>query len=76
MKKIIAIIFLAASGMGLLVPDPVPFIDEGILIMVALNSLAYLGLDVRKLFGVKGKDFKKAKAENAKEGKDGQTIDV
>jgi len=73
MKKLIAIVFLVASGLGLMVPDPVPFIDEGILIMVALNSLAFLGLDIRKLFGVKGKDFKK---EEVKKQKESETIDV
>jgi hypothetical protein len=38
------------------VPDPLPFIDEGLALVIFLNALAYLGLDLRGLFGMgKGK---------------------
>ncbi len=31
--------------------DPLPFLDEGLALLVLLNSLAYLGLDFHWLFG-------------------------
>ena len=81
MKKIIAAILVAASGLYLLIigplpfgaMDPLPFIDEAAALLVLLNSLAYLGLDIRKLFGIKGKDIKE---DVVKAKKDDQTIDV
>ena len=53
-KKFIAVVMVVASGVGMLIPDPLPFLDEGVLLLVLLSSLAYLGLDLRKFFGMKG----------------------
>ena len=56
MRTIVAAILAILSGIYLAfgwVPDPLPFIDEGLALVVFLNSLAYLGLDLRGLFGMK-----------------------
>ncbi len=70
MKKLMAILLAAVSGTALAldvaIVDPIPFIDEGILLVIFLSSLAHLGLDLRKFFGVKG----------GKTSKEGETIDV
>ena len=58
MKKLIALLLALGSGLYLgtigIALDPLPFIDEGVAILVLLNSLAYLGLDLRRFFGLKG----------------------
>ncbi len=70
MKKLVAILLAAVSGIGLAfdiaIIDPIPFIDEGVLLVVFLSSLAHLGLDLRRFFGVKG-----GKATDK-----GETIDI
>lgn len=70
MKKLLALLLAAVSGiclaLDIAIPDPLPFIDEGVLLVVFLSSLAHLGLDVRRYFGVKGK----------KAASKGETIDI
>ena len=69
MRKLLALIMAVLSGGYLLfgwVPDPIPFIDEGVALVVFLNCLADLGLDLRSLFGVKVE----------KKPQEGQTIDI
>lgn len=63
MKKFIALVLALGSGLYLatigILPDPIPFVDEGVAILILLNSLAFLGLDLRRFFGLKsGKDKK------------------
>lgn len=56
-KKLIALILALASGVYLAfgwLPDPIPFVDEGVALVVFLNSLAHLGLDLRRFFGMGG----------------------
>jgi hypothetical protein len=69
-KKLVALLLAIASGVYLatigIMPDPIPFIDEGLALAVLLSSLAHLGLDFRGFFG-KGKGKKE---------KEGQTIDI
>jgi hypothetical protein len=70
MKKLIAVLFALASGLYLLsigpAPDPVPFLDEGVAFLVLINCLAFLGLDLKRFFGLKSKKRNTA----------GQTIDI
>jgi hypothetical protein len=70
MKKLLALLVAVVSGTALAldvaIVDPVPFIDEGVLLVIFLSSLAHLGLDLRRFFGVKG---------NKKPAK-GETIDI
>ncbi|MDE0826337.1 MAG: hypothetical protein OSA48_05980 [Akkermansiaceae bacterium] len=69
MKKLIALILALASGLYLAfgwLPDPIPFIDEGVALVVFLNSLAHLGLDLRRFFGLGG----------GKKEENGQPIDI
>lgn len=58
MKKLIAALFAGASGIYLatigILPDPIPFIDEGLAFIVLMNSLAVLGFDLRRFVGMKG----------------------
>jgi len=42
---ILSILYLLTLGM---MPDPLPFIDEGLALAVLLNSASYLGYDLRK----------------------------
>jgi len=58
MKKVFAVLLLLASAFGLAIPDPVPFIDEGLLFIILINSLSMLGLDLRRFVGMKGKKNK------------------
>lgn len=53
MKKVFAVLLLLASVFGLAIPDPVPFIDEGLLFIILINSLSMLGLDLRRFVGMK-----------------------
>jgi hypothetical protein len=55
MRRRIAWIIAIFSGVLLLIPDPVPFIDEGIALIVFVKSMAYLGYDVRKWLPFFGK---------------------
>ncbi|WP_411844716.1 hypothetical protein AAFN60_11935 [Roseibacillus persicicus] len=58
MKKLIAILLASASGLYLatlgILPDPIPFIDEGLAFVILVNSLAMLGFDIRRFVGMKG----------------------
>ena len=76
MKKAIATLAVLMSGGYLLtlgiLPDPVPFIDEGIALVVLVKSLAYLGIDISRFVPFMSRKVKPEKAP----GGDGQTIDV
>ncbi len=72
MKKLIAAFLALLSGLYLatlgILPDPLPFLDEGIALLLLLNCLAYLGLDLRGFLG--------RKPEPAPVRARGRTIDV
>ncbi|MEM1084975.1 MAG: hypothetical protein AAGI48_12760 [Verrucomicrobiota bacterium] len=74
MKKALAFVFAAASGVYLLTigiaPDPLPFIDEATALLVLVKSLSVLGIDISRFLPFLGK--KGAKAEK----KDGPVVDV
>lgn len=59
MKKVFALLFAILSGIYLVVggplPDPIPFVDEGMAFLIFINSLAALGLDLRRFVGMGGK---------------------
>jgi hypothetical protein len=78
MKRRIAWLAAAASGIYLLVsgpiPDPLPFIDEATALLVFVNAMAFLGYDVRRWIPFLGKGRKTA-ATPPKSPKD-VTIDV
>lgn len=42
---ILSVLYLLTLG---IIPDPLPFIDEGLALAVLLNSASYLGYDLRK----------------------------
>ena len=60
MKKVFAVLLLLASLFGLAIPDPVPFIDEGLLFIILINSLSMLGLDLKRFVGMKSSKKKNA----------------
>ncbi|MBK1835352.1 hypothetical protein [Roseibacillus ishigakijimensis] len=63
MKKFIAGLMAVSSGLYLATmgiwpegvwPDVIPIIDEGIAFIILVNSLAALGVDLRRFVGMKG----------------------
>ncbi len=69
MKKLFALFFVGLSGLYLLVagpmPDPIPFLDEGMALIVFVNSLAFLGLDLRRFVGMGKKKDNMRKTKGA-----------
>lgn len=55
MRNLLALTVAILSGLYLLVMvptlDPLPFVDEGLAGLIFLNALAYLGVDLRAVFG-------------------------
>ncbi len=78
MKRRLAWLFAGISGAYLLIagpiPDPLPFIDEATALLIFVNSMAYLGYDVRRWLPFSRKN-KGAKPPASKE-HPGVTIDV
>lgn len=76
MKKALATLAVLMSGGYLLtlgiLPDPVPFIDEGIALVVLVKSLGYLGIDISRFVPFMSRKVKPGKGPEG----DGQTIDV
>lgn len=79
MKRKLAWIGAILSGLYLLtvgpIPDPIPFIDEGVALAVFLKCVAYLGFDLRKWLPFFGKTPKSDPVRRANPAKD-VTIDV
>lgn len=85
MKRKLAWLGVIVSGLYLLtmgpIPDPIPFIDEGVAFAVLLKCAAYLGYDLRKwlpFFSKKQTSSQQAKPKDTKDTKDPKdvTIDV
>jgi len=57
-----------------IIPDPLPFVDEGLALLIFVKSMAYLGHDVRKWLPFLGKPKNPAGSGNASAA--GQTVDV
>lgn len=76
MKKALALFFAVISGLYLLVmgitPDPLPFIDEATALLVLVQSLAVLGVDIRRFLPFFGKKVPKPKEDEKK----GPVVDV
>ena len=79
MKRKLAWIGAIFSGLYLLtagpIPDPIPFIDEGVALAVFLKCTLYLGYDLRKWLPFMGKKGKSAPSGTV-DRKKGVTIDV
>jgi len=77
MTRSLAWIFAILSGLYLLtiglLPDPVPFIDEGIALAVFIKACAFLGHDVRRWVPFLGKRGGLTKKQSHARG---ATIDV
>ena len=74
MKRRIAWLLAVLSGIFLLVPDPIPFIDEATALLVFVKSMVYLGYDVRRWIPFTGRrnGFKRSPFKGAS----GATVDV
>jgi hypothetical protein len=74
MKRRLAWTFAIISGVVLLIPDPVPLIDEATALLVFVKSMAFLGYDVKRWipFLGKGRGMKVPETKGAS----AQTIDV
>jgi len=76
MKRFIVWIFAILSGLYLLTVgpmfDPIPFIDEAIMLAIFVKSTAYLGFDVRKFIPFLSKGRKQAPQTKARD----VTVDV
>lgn len=74
MKKIFALLFAGLSGLYLLTAgpmiDPIPFLDEGIMLVIFAKSLLVLGVDISRFVPFMGG---KSKASG---GKPGPVVDV
>ena len=79
MKRKLAWTGAILSGLYLLtvgpLPDPIPFIDEGVALVVFLKCTSYLGYDLRKWLPFFGKSAKPTSKPNRTKAKD-VTIDV
>ncbi len=78
MKRRIAWLLAILSGLYLLtlgiMPDPLPFIDEGIALWIFVKATGHLGYDVTRWIPFLGK--KKARATPATQSASGPIIDV
>lgn len=78
MKRRLAWVLAILSGLYLLIagpfPDPLPFIDEGLALLVFVNAMGWLGYDVRRWLPFAGRRGK-AETSSAK-GRPDVTIDV
>lgn len=74
MKKRLAWMAAGLSGVYLLtagpLPDPIPFLDEGLMLMIFVKSMRYLGYDVTRFlpFLKKGGNSGKATSPQANPG--------
>jgi hypothetical protein len=79
MKRKLAWTGAILSGLYLItagpIPDPIPFIDEGVALAVFLKCTLYLGYDLRKWLPFSGKTGKPDAKPNGENPKD-VTIDV
>ena len=78
MRRRIAWMLAIFSGFYLLtigvLPDPLPFLDEGVALLIFVRSMAYLGHDVKRLIPFLGKSKGLNKAGRA--GHARRTVDV
>lgn len=62
MKKLIAVFLALVSGFyvvfGMLIPDPLPLLDEATALLVFVKSMAFLGVDLTRWVPFLGKKSK------------------
>ncbi len=80
MKRKLAWIGVILSGLYLLtagpLPDPIPFIDEGVAFAVLLKCVAYLGYDLRKWLPFFSKQKESANSKSSKSDKTDNNITI
>lgn len=74
MNKLIALLFALVAGIYLLflgwIPDPVPFLDEGMALIILVKSMSVLGVDLSRFLPFFGRRSKKEAADQ------GPVVDV
>ncbi|MDP4623765.1 MAG: hypothetical protein NWT08_01370 [Akkermansiaceae bacterium] len=79
MKRKLAIVGAVLSGLYLLtagpIPDPIPFIDEGLALAVFIKCMGALGFNLQNWTNLFGKNAKPADTKRKDDPKD-VTIDV
>jgi hypothetical membrane protein len=79
MKRRFAWLLAILSGLYLLtigiLPDPVPFIDEALVLAVFVKAMAFLGYDIRRWLQFSGHQKRAEKNANPKR-QDGPVVDV
>lgn len=68
------------SGLYLLLagpmPDPIPLVDEGWMLMIFMASMKVLGWDVRRWLPFMGKHRNRASTERPPQRASGATVDI
>jgi hypothetical protein len=75
MKKLFALLLAVLSGGYVLLgplPDPIPFLDEGLAVLIFVQSLAYLGMDVKRWLP----GFARRAKQHPLHPREGPTVDV
>ncbi|HVJ46108.1 MAG TPA: hypothetical protein VM511_06965 [Luteolibacter sp.] len=76
MKRLILWIIAVISGICLFLPDPIPFIDEAILLAIFLKSTSSLGFDLRRWLPFFGKGKESAAPRGGTQRAKDMTVDV
>jgi hypothetical protein len=80
MKRRVAMMGAVISGLYLLLagpmPDPIPLMDEGLMLMIFMASMKVLGWDAGRWLPFMGKGRNRASAKRPPQRASGATVDI